>query len=138
MSAPPFAVRGIDHLVFRVKQLAHVEAFYRDALGCEVIKRQERLGLVHIRAGSALVDLVAVDGKLGLEGGAAPSHEGHNVAHLCLRVEPFDAAAIQARMRELGVPCSEPSSNFGAEGEGMSLYVMDPEGNTVELKGPSK
>lgn len=137
MSPPPFAVLGLDHVVFRVKDLARVEAFYRDALGCEVEKRQEHLGLVHIRAGRTLVDLFSVDGKLGRMGGAAPGLEGRNVAHICLRVEPFDAAAIQARMAALGVPCSEPSSNFGAEGEGPSLYLTDPEGNTVELKGPS-
>jgi glyoxylase I family protein len=65
-----------------------------------------------------------------------PGHEDHNVAHLCLRVDSFDAAALQARMKDLEVPCSEPSSNFGAEGEGMSLDLMDPEGNTIELKGP--
>ncbi len=102
-----------------------------------MVKRQEHLGLVHIRAGRTLVDLFSVDGKLGRMGGAAPGTEGRNVAHICLRVEPFDAAAIQARMAALGVPCSEPSSNFGAEGEGLSLYLTDPEGNTVELKGPS-
>lgn len=136
MTARLFDVQGIDHIVFRVKDLARVEAFYRDALHCPVAHRQGHLGLVHIRAGGALIDLVSVDGKLGRMGGAAPGSEGHNVAHLCLRIEPFDAPAIQARMKALGVPCSEPSSNFGAEGEGLSLYLQDPEGNTVELKGP--
>ncbi len=133
----PFQVLGIDHVVFRVRDLARMEAFYREALGCEVEKRQEHLGLVHIRAGRTLVDLVSVDGAIGRMGGAAPESEGHNVAHLCLRIEPFDADVIQARMRSLGVPCSAPSSNYGAEGEGLSLYLTDPEGNTVELKGPS-
>ena len=134
----PFRVLGLDHVVFRAKDLARMESFYVDALGCEVVKRQEHLGLVHIRAGRALVDLVSVEGKIGRMGGAAPGPEGHNVAHICLRVDPFDATAIRARMSTLGVPCSEPSSNFGAEGEGPSLYLTDPEGNTVELKGPSE
>ncbi len=137
MSPAPFAVLGLDHVVFRVRDLARVETFYRDALGCEVVKRQAHLGLVHIRVGRTLVDLFSMDGKLGRMGGAAPGAEGHNVAHICLRVEPFDAPAIQARMAALGVPCSDPSSNYGAEGEGPSLYLTDPEGNTVELKGPS-
>ena len=131
-----FTVLGIDHAVFRVKDLARMEAFYRDALGCEVVKRREDLGLVHIRAGRCLVDLFAVDGKLGREGGAAPGAEGHNLAHLCLRVEPFDPDAIRARLEALGIWCSEATSNFGAEGDGLSLYLKDPEGNTLELKGP--
>ena len=124
-------------MVFRVKDLSRSEAFYREALGCGVVHRQESLGLVHIRAGRTLVDLFSVEGKLGRMGGAAPGAEGHNVAHICLRVEPFDPAAIQARMRALGVPCTEPGSNFGAEGVGPSLYLTDPDGNIVELKGPS-
>ncbi len=136
--SPSFKVLGLDHVVFRVKDLARMEAFYRDALGCAVIKRQEHLGLVHVRAGRSLVDLVTVDGRIGRLGGAAPGVEGHNVAHICLRIEPFDAGAIRARMAAPGIPCSEPSSNFGAEGEGPSLYLTDPEGNTVELKGPSE
>ncbi|HET6330536.1 MAG TPA: VOC family protein [Holophagaceae bacterium] len=137
MGGDAFSVLGLDHVVFRVRDLARMEAFYRDALGCGVIRRREDLGLVHIRVGSSLVDLISIDGELGREGGAAPGAEGHNVAHLCLRVEPFDPAAIQARMRALGIQASEATSNFGAEGDGLSLYLTDPEGNTLELKGPS-
>jgi catechol 2,3-dioxygenase-like lactoylglutathione lyase family enzyme len=132
-----FHVLGLDHVVFRVHDLDGMEAFYRDALGCRVVKRQESLGLVHLRAGSALIDLVSVTGRLGREGGAAPGPEGRNVAHLCLRVEPFDEAAIRAHLGALGIPCSPVSDNYGAEGHGPSLYLQDPEGNTLELKGPS-
>lgn len=132
-----FAVLGIDHVVFRVKDLPRMEAFYREALGCEVVRRREDLGLVHIRAGRSLVDLVSVDGPLGREGGAAPGAEGHNVAHLCLRVEPFDPEAIRRHLAGLGIEASAHASNFGAEGVGPSLYFRDPEGNTLELKGPS-
>jgi len=133
----PFEVLGLDHVVFRVRDLARMETFYRDALGCEVVRRREDLGLVHIRVGRSLVDLVSVDGRLGSEGGAAPGEEGRNVAHLCLRVEPFDPTAIQAHMKVLGIETSDATSNFGAEGDGLSLYLADPEGNTLELKGPS-
>ena len=131
------SVLGIDHVVFRVKDLARMEAFYREALGCEVVRRREDLGLVHIRAGRSLVDLVSLDGPLGREGGVPPGTEGHNVAHLCLRVEPFDEGAIRAHLASLGIESSRASSNFGAEGTGPSLYLQDPEGNTLELKGPS-
>lgn len=132
-----FSVLGIDHVVFRVRDLARMETFYREALGCEVVRRREDLGLVHIRAGRTLVDLVSVEGRLGREGGAAPGPEGRNVAHLCLRVEPFDPGAIRSHLAGFGLDASEASSNFGAEGDGPSLYLRDPEGNTLELKGPS-
>lgn len=132
-----FRVLGIDHVVFRVKDLQRMEVFYLETLGCEVVRRREELGLVHLRAGRSLVDLVALDGPLGREGGAGPGAEGRNVAHLCLRVEPFDEGAIRAHLAALGIEASKASSNFGAEGTGPSLYLQDPEGNTLELKGPS-
>jgi catechol 2,3-dioxygenase-like lactoylglutathione lyase family enzyme len=132
----PIRPREIDHLVLRVRDLAAMLAFYRDVLGCEVERRRDDIGLVQLRAGRSLIDLVPVDGKLGRAGGAAPGAEGRNLDHLCLRVEPFDGEAIVAFLRERGAAPGEIASRYGAEGEGPSIYLADPEGNTVELKGP--
>lgn len=129
-------LRGLDHLVLRVADLERMLAFYCGALGCTVERRVERLGLVQLRAGGALIDLVPVDGALGRAGGAAPGREGRNLDHFCLRVEPFDEAAIRAQLRAHGVDAGPLETRYGAEGEGPSLYVDDPEGNVVELKGP--
>lgn len=129
-------IRDIDHLVLRVVDLPAMLRFYCDGLGCEVARRQDEIGLVQLRAGRSMIDLVPVDGKLGRAGGAAPEAEGRNVDHFCLRVEPFDEAAIRAHLGALGVACGATAARFGAEGEGPSIYVTDPEGNVVELKGP--
>lgn len=133
----PFAVQRIDHLVFRVADLERSIAFYGEVLGCAVVKRRDDLGLIHLRAGSAMIDLVSLDGRLGARGGDAPGAGARNVDHLCLRVEPFDEAAL---IRHLALHNIEPtgpvSNNFGAEGFGPSLYIYDPDGNLVELKGP--
>jgi len=129
-------IRDIDHLVLRVVDLAAMERFYCDALGCSVEKRQPSIGLVQLRAGRSLLDLVPVDGPLGRAGGAPPGREGRNLDHFCLRVEPFDEAAIRARLRRFEVDAGPVESRFGAEGAGPSIYVTDPDGNTVELKGP--
>lgn len=136
--AAPFAVLRIDHVVLRVRDAARSMAFYCDVLGCTLEKRRDDLGLVHLRAGSSLIDLVTHDGKLGSQGGALAGREGRNVDHLCLRIEPFDEAAIRARMARHGVPVhGEVQNNFGAEGNGPSIYLEDPDGNGVELKGPA-
>jgi catechol 2,3-dioxygenase-like lactoylglutathione lyase family enzyme len=111
--------------------------FYRDVLGAGCVARRPEFGMVHLRAGASMIDLVAVDGALGRQGGAAPAKEGRNMDHLCLRVEPFDQAAIVAHLRKHGVDVGEIRPRFGAEGNGVSIYLTDPEGNTVELKGPS-
>ncbi len=130
------AIRDIDHVVLRVSDLDAMLTFYQDVLGCPVEKRNDEIGLVQLRAGRSLIDLVPVAGKLGRAGGAAPGHDGHNVDHVCLRVEPFDAAAIRRHLQSLGVSVGEVEQRYGAEGLGPSLYLSDPEGNTLELKGP--
>ena len=129
-------IREIDHVVLRVVDLDRMLGFYCGALGCTVERRQEAIGLVQLRAGRSLIDLVPVDGKLGRAGGAAPGREGRNLDHLCLRVDPFDAAAIGAFLEARGIDCGPVESRYGAQGEGPSIYVSDPEGNVVELKGP--
>ena len=136
MDPPPFRLQQIDHVVLRVRDVAAMQAFYCDVLGCRVERRQDDIGLLQLRAGASLIDLVAVDGKLGRMGGAAPGREGHNMDHLCLRVEPFDRAAVVAHLQAQGVRIGEFGSRYGAQGEGPSQYLFDPEGNLVELKGP--
>jgi len=132
------AVRDIDHLVLRVSDVAAMLAFYGDALGCPVERRQDDIGLIQLRAGRSLIDLVPIDGVLGRAGGAAPGKEGRNLDHFCLRVEPFDETAIRARLQAHGIAAGPLASRYGAEGEGPSLYLTDPEGNVVELKGPAQ
>jgi glyoxylase I family protein len=132
----PFSVQRIDHVVFRATDLGRSIDFYRRVLGCQVVKERLDLGLVHLRAGTSMIDLVSVSGKLGLAGGAAPGQEGRNVDHLCLRVEPFDEKSMVQHLQQCGVTPRGPAMvNFGAEGEGPSLYLSDPDGNVVELKG---
>jgi catechol 2,3-dioxygenase-like lactoylglutathione lyase family enzyme len=129
-------IREIDHLVLRVIELDSMLGFYCGALGCSVERRQDEIGLVQLRAGRSLIDLVPVVGKLGKVGGAAPGPEGRNLDHFCLRVDPFDEAAIRAHLAEHGVAAGPVESRYGAQGEGPSIYLTDPEGNVVELKGP--
>ena len=131
----PFRLLHLDHVVLRVRDREKVQRFYVDVLGCTLEKVQEDLGLWQLRAGTSLIDLVPVDRKLGREGGAAPGKEGRNVDHVCLRVEPFDADAIRAHLRAHGIQAGEPASRYGADGPGPCIYVPDPEGNVVELKG---
>lgn len=130
-------IRDIDHVVLRVRDLEAMQRFYCDVLGATYVAYRPEFGMTHLRAGSSMIDLVAVDGPLGRPGGAAPGREGRNMDHLCLRVEPFDQAAIVAHLKRHGVAVGEIRPRFGAEGNGVSIYLADPEGNTVELKGPS-
>ena len=133
--ALPLRVLGLDHVVLRVADLDRALEFYEQVLGCHEERRIEPLGLVQVRAGHALVDLVDLAGPLGRAGGAAPGTDGRNMDHFCLRIEPFDEAALRAHLEAHGVEPGEVGTRYGAEGNGPSLYIRDPDGNVVELKG---
>ena len=137
MNTHPFALRAIDHVVLRVVDLDRMVAFYREVIGCTDERTQAEIGLYQLRAGGSLIDLVTVDGKLGAMGGAAPGAEGRNVDHFAIAITPFDDAAIRAHLDRHGVAVEQSGPRYGAEGEGPSIYIADPEGNIVELKGPA-
>jgi glyoxylase I family protein len=131
-----FRILQLDHVVLRVRDAEAMLRFYTEVLGCTLERRQEELGLLQLRAGGSLIDLVTVDGKLGREGGAAPGVGGRNMDHFCLRIQPFEGDALRAWLASQGARPGEVVQRYGAEGEGPSIYLRDPEGNTVELKGP--
>lgn len=128
-------ISHIDHLVLRVSDLRAMLDFYVEVIGCVLERVEEELGLYQLRAGASLIDLVPVDGRLGSMGGAAPGKEGRNLDHFCLRIDPFDAEEIVRHLKSKGVEPGAVESRYGAEGQGPSIYVADPEGNVVELKG---
>ena len=127
-----FRVERIDHVVLRVRDLPAMVAFYEKALGFTVQRRLDRISLVQMRAGASMLDLV---------GRERPPHHaeggGGNMDHLCFRIEPFDRDAIVSQLSPLGIAVGETVERVGAEGNGPSVYFDDPEGNQIELKGPS-
>jgi glyoxylase I family protein len=129
-------IKQLDHLVLRVLDLRAMMHFYMDVIGCKLEKVQEKIGLYQLRAGSALIDLVPVDGPAGQKGGKPPGREARNLDHFCLQIEPFDGEAIIAHLKRHGAEPGPVESRYGAAGQGPSIYVADPEGNMVELKGP--
>jgi len=135
---PAFTILGLDHIVIRATDVAALVAFYRDVLGCPVEKVQEEFGLTQLRAGSGLIDIVDVAGKIGREGGAPPGIQAHNMEHFCLSIRPWDEAALLAHLTAHGVTPGEIGRRYGADGYGRSIYLKDPEGNAVELKGPGE
>jgi glyoxylase I family protein len=123
------SIRNIDHVVIRTADMNRALAFYGDVLGCREARRLDSIGLVQLRAGSSMIDL--------MDASANPPPDGAgNMDHFAVRVEPFDADAIRAHLAAHGVDAGSVESRVGAEGNGPSIYIRDPDGNTVELKGP--
>lgn len=135
---PAFEILHIDHIVLRVADLERSLSFYHDLLGCPIRRRRETLGMIHLAAGNSLIDLVAVDGPLGQQGGPGPGTSGHNLDHFCLRIAPFDELALRRMLQDAGVEVQAAQPRYGADGEGLSLYCVDPDGNRLELKGAAE
>lgn len=120
-----FHVTGIDHVVVRTPDQARALAFYRDVLGLVMEREQPELGLIQLRAGRSLIDLVP---------GAGADPQRPNIDHFALGVRPFDESALRAHLAANGVAVIESGLRYGAGGEGPSLYIRDPDGNRIELK----
>ena len=129
-------IREIDHLVLRVMDLDRMLQFYCGLLGCTVERRQDDIGLIQLRAGRSLIDLVPVSSPMGRACGAPPGIGGRNLDHFCVRIEPFDPDTIYRELQAFGIEAGAVETRHGAEGDGPSIYIEDPEDNTVELKGP--
>ena len=130
-------IKGLDHIVIRAQDAEAMIKFYCDVLGC-VVERHSlpEFGLVQLRAGDSLIDIVRVDSELGRMGDAAPGKECINMDHFCVRLEPFKEETIREHLAQHGVVGSKLETRYGAEGNSPSIYIQDPEGNIVELKGP--
>jgi glyoxylase I family protein len=128
-------IRHIDHVVIRTTDPAAMARFYCEALGCTVEKEQADIGLTQLRAGRSMIDLLAVGSTIDRADSGTPG-EGRNMDHLCLRVEPYDSAQLVAHLTAHGARLGTEGRRYGADGYGQSLYLFDPDGNMVELKGP--
>lgn len=124
-----FRILGLDHVVLRIADRARALAFYVDVLGLTIEREQPRIGLIQLRAGRSLIDLVMAD---KLRDASVPTHR--NLDHFALEIEPFDEAALREQLGRHGVEIGESGQRYGAGGEGPSLYIYDPDGNKVELK----
>lgn len=132
---PPFKIHSLDHVVIRALDLDQMIKFYCDVLGCRLERGPGEFKLAQLRAGHSLIDLVDANGPLGLQGGVIPDHNAPNMDHLCLQLTTWDPDAIQKHLVDNNVEFGEIATRYGARGDGPSLYLRDPEGNTIELKG---
>lgn len=134
-SQNPIGIRALDHVVLRSAHVTALLEFYTGVLGCVVERELDpAFGLIQLRAGNSLIDLVDVNGELGRSGGPAPARTGHNLDHFCLEIDAVDEQLLLDWLNSRNVSSSEFARRYGANGFGRSVYIQDPDGNTVELK----
>ena len=131
--SPPFRLRGLDHVVLLVGDMALAKRFYCDVVGCSLDRDLPQYGMAQLRAGASLIDLIDISTDEGAWG--RPSVEGgRNVDHVCLATEGFDPEELRAHLAGHGVAIEEEGIRYGATGDGYSIYFCDPFGNQIELK----
>lgn len=135
MTRPPFALEGIDHVVLLVRDMAEAQHFYEQVLGCTVDRELPEYGMLQLRAGASLIDLVDIGCKEG-EWARPEAEGGRNMDHVCLSTGPCKEQAMRAHLARHGIAIVEEGIRYGAKGDGMSFYIYDPSGNQIELKGP--
>ena len=128
-------IARIDHLVLRTTKLEEMLHFYCKVLNCDIERETNKeMGLIQLRAGDALIDLVSVESELGRKGGTAPTKTGNNLDHFCLQLKSISEAKILEHLKQHGIQVGKFENRYGAQGMGRSIYIEDPEGNTVELR----
>jgi catechol 2,3-dioxygenase-like lactoylglutathione lyase family enzyme len=124
-----FEIADLDHVVIRCRDIARARDFYTGILGCTVERTIDAIGLIQMRAGAGMIDLVPADGE------SPPVRESRNIDHFCVGIVAAEMTEVARHLRELGVEViGEPAQRYGARGLGLSIYIRDPEGNVVELK----
>ena len=128
-------VRTIDHIVLRTRHVPEMVQFYSDVLGCTVERTlPPETGLTQLRAGESLIDIVDVDSELGRAGGGPPGATENNLDHFCLQLEEIGEKELRSWLESKGVEAGSFETRYGAEGFGPSVYISDPDGNTIELR----
>ena len=132
-SSPPFELEGLDHVVLLVGDLDAAKRFYCDVVGCRVDRELPQYGMLQLRAGASLIDLVDTSGEEGLWA-RPPVEGGRNMDHVCLATRGFEIEPMRAHLAGHGIEIAEEGIRYGASGEGYSVYFRDPFGNQIELK----
>ena len=135
MTPPPFELDRLDHVVLLVRDMAEAQHFYEQVLGCTVDRSLPQYGMLQLRAGASLIDLVDIGSSEG-EWARPEVAAGRNMDHVCIATGPCEEQAMRAHLARHGVNIVEEGIRYGAKGDGMSFYVSDPSGNQIELKGP--
>ena len=132
-SKPPFDLRAIDHVVLIVDDLEAAVKWYAEVVGASEEHSLREYGMVQLRAGASMIDLVDAASKEGKW--ARPAVEGgRNLDHLCLEIGPVTQKAMLAHLAKHRLEIEEEGLRMGAKGQGYSWYIRDPWDHQIELK----
>jgi catechol 2,3-dioxygenase-like lactoylglutathione lyase family enzyme len=127
-------INAMDHIVLNVADIDRSLEFYAGVLGLEVERLQEfregKVGFPSLRIDAGtLIDLTPVRQAPGAEA------QRRNLNHFCLVADATDLGELAAALKARGIEIvTGPVSRWGARGTATSIYVLDPDGNEVEIR----
>ncbi len=127
-------ITEMDHIVLRVKDVETSLRFYSETLGMKT-ERVEQWRAGEIRFPSVrlnddtIIDFFASNQEpIGRDG-------ARNLDHYCMVIEPTDMEELKSKFEAIGVGIQAgPGKRWGSHGDGISLYIYDPDDNVVELR----
>jgi len=130
-----FKIKRLDHLVIKTTNIKEMMSFYCFILGYKIQRDSlKETGLLELSAGESMIDLFDSKHESNLNRLSGES-KNNNIDHFCILLDNFDETDIKVHLKSFGVACSEIEMNYGSSGYGPSVYIHDPDGNKVELKG---
>jgi len=135
MSKPPFSLLGIDHIVFLIDDMPNALKFYGEVLGCQPGYSYPKIGMEQLWCGNALIVLSDTTHP-SAKSKIPPAKGRSNIDHVCINLSPIEVPDLIAHLNAHNVQIDATAFHGGARGMGNSVYIQDPFGNRLELKGP--
>tara|TARA_B100000378_G_scaffold90747_1_gene71752 strand:+ start:587 stop:1030 length:444 start_codon:yes stop_codon:yes gene_type:complete len=127
-------ITEMDHIVLRNKDVEVSLKFYTKVLGLQAERIDEwRAG--EVRFPSARINADTIIDFFGTDQEPIGKEGDKNQDHYCMVIEPTDMEELKSKFEAMGVEIQAgPGKRWGSHGDGISLYIYDPDDNVVELR----
>ena len=133
-SQPLVKITEMDHIVLRNKDVEESLRFYTEVLGLQA-ERVDKWRAGEIRFPSARINADTIIDFFGSDQDPIGKEGIKNQDHFCMVIEPTDMEELKNKFVEMGVAIQAgPGKRWGSHGDGISLYIYDPDDNVVELR----
>ncbi len=131
---PLVKITELDHIVLRVRDVETSLRFYTQVLGLPA-ERVEQWRAGEIRFPSARLNADTIIDFFGSDQQPIGREGAKNQDHFCMVIEPTDMEELKTKFEGIGVDIQAgPGKRWGSHGDGISLYIYDPDDNVVELR----
>ena len=134
ITQPLVKITEMDHIVLRTRDVEESLRFYTEVLGLEA-ERVEQWRAGEVRFPSARINADTIIDFFASDEIPNGRDDVRNQDHFCMVIDETDMDALKARFEDAGIDIQAgPGKRWGSHGDGISLYIYDPDDNVVELR----